>query len=169
MSRGVPGRCVWHYFLLALGHHAMLPAGCGWSWHRSPALKGLSELPLSQGWHGGQYSTHGHACRGGLTRIPTPSPSGCCPRRCSRPVWLSWPFRVGCCWPSCATSVGPTALPYSTAGPPAAAPTSAAVTLCFAASQHPSLSSPICLTLLGPPFYKMGRKTVSSCLCSVLL
>ena len=63
---------------------------------------------------------------------------------------------------------GPPALPYSTAGPLAAAPASAAVTLCFAASQHPSLSSPICLMLLGPPFYKMGRKTVSSCLCSVL-
>lgn len=45
VSRGVPGRCVWHWFLLALGHHAMLPAGCGWSGHRSPALKGLSELP----------------------------------------------------------------------------------------------------------------------------
>lgn len=56
-----------------------------------------------------------------------------------------------------------------TTGPPASAPASAVVTLCFAASQHPSLSSPTCLTLLVPTFYKMGRKTLSSCLCSVLL
>lgn len=91
----------------------------------------------------GAGTPHCHACRGGLTRIPTPSPSGRCPCRCSRPV-----ASRGL---SMRAAAGPAALPSSTAGPPPAAPASAVVTLCFAPSQHPSLSSPICLMLLGPP------------------
>ena len=68
-----------------------------------------------------------------------------------------------------ATSGCLAALSYSIARPSALPPASAVVTLSFAASQHPSLSSPICLRLLAFIFYKMGRETVSSSLCSVLL
>ena len=47
-----------------------------------------------------------------------------------------------------ATSMCLAALSYSTVRPSALVPASAAVTLSFASSQHPSLSPPICLRLV---------------------
>lgn len=157
MSQGTLGHCAWRCFQLALGRHAIRPTGCGWSWHRSPPLEGRSEPPLSHWWHRGQYFTHCLACHSCFTQIPTPSPLGCCSCWCSRPFHAQL-----CCFCVLCCSV---LLHRRASG---FAPASAVVTLGFAASQHPSPSSPICLTPLVPTFYKMGRKTVSSCLCSVL-
>lgn len=123
------GHCVWHCFQLALGHLAILPAGCSWSWHRGPPLALGSPKPLMTR---GQYSHTVLPAIAASPRYPSPFPG------LLFMLVQPKPFHAGCCWARCAPSACSAALStHRRASAPT--PASAVVTLCFATSQHPSV------------------------------